>query len=149
MRYSNDPESFERGTFAGTGGHISAREKNFRDIILKLEERPDTDTRHDAAEAVPIGWDEYGAALNEAMTAREEGDGLRHALMIGFASGLLFRDPGPWYPEGTFLDAITQGYEKDRPERLQWAKERLLAYGRFSDHSGFMRGAQYDRHMKE
>ena len=90
-----------------------------------------------------------GAALNEAINAKEDGNGLRYALMMGFVSGLMFRDPGPRYPEGSILDAIAEGYQQDKADRLQWAQGRLLAAHRLSDPSPFMGRDEYDRYMSE
>ena len=71
-------------------------------------------------------WDEYGSAISEAMEARNAGDGVRYALMIGLASGMLFSDPGPRYENGTVLDKITRGYDSDEMELLQEARGHVM-----------------------
>ena len=77
-------------------------------ILAEATERldnPDTGAR--AMDSGAIGWPEYGAALNQAVEAKADGEVLRYALMMGFVSGLLFSNPGPNHPEhGTILDAI-------------------------------------------
>ena len=146
---SDDFDDFDPEEFTDVSDYIVDREGYFWNIILDLKELPDYDTSHDDAATVRIGWEEYGAALNEAINAKENGNGLRYALMIGFVSGLMFRDPGPRYPEGSILDVIAEGYQQDKAERLQWAQGRLLAAHRLSDPSPFMGRDEYDRYMSE
>ena len=138
-----DPEEFESASH-----YIAGMEAHFWGIVGQLKDVAEDDSSHDAAAASRIGWEEYGVALNEAVGARNDDDGLRYALMIGFVSGLMFRDPGPRYPEGSILDAITEGYQQDRPERIQWAQARLAAAHRLSDPSPFMDKNAYDRYLK-
>ena len=69
--------------------------------------------------------------------------------MMGFVSGLMYRDPGPRYSEGSILDAILEGYWKDSDERVEWARERLAAAHRLSDPGPFMPKNAYDRHYEE
>ena len=97
-----------------------------------------------------IGWSEYGAALNQAVEAKSNGDRLRYALMIGFVSGLMFNDPGPSHGEqGTILDAITTAYDTESDELLQAAQRRISSGLRHTDPSPFMQGDQYDRWHEE
>ena len=146
---SDDFDDFDPEEFEDASAYIADREGYFWSVILHLKENPDSDASHDGPAAVHIGWEEYGVALNEAVKAKEDGDGLRCALMIGFVSGLMFRDPGPRYPEGSILDAIAEGYEQDRSERVQWAQARLAAAHRLSDPTPFMGKDEYDRYMEE
>ena len=145
---SDDFDDFDPEEFKCVVDYIKDREGYFWGIILRLKDVAEDDSSHDAA-ASRIGWEEYGVALNEAVRAKKDDDGLRYALMIGFASGLMFRDPGPRYPEGSILHAITEGYEQDRPDRVEWAQARLAAAHRLSDPGPFMGDNEYDRYMNE
>ena len=136
--YDNDFNDFDPEEFEDASAYIADREGYFWGIILNLKEKSDPVAMRDETVAARIGWEEYGAALNEAVTAKQDGDELRYALMIGFVSGLMNHNPGPQYPEGSILDAITEGYEQGKEERLQWAQARLAAAHRFSDPSPFM-----------
>ena len=131
--YDEDFDGFDKEQFEDLSDYIRDLDGAFWSIIVHLNELPDGDTRDDNAVDTRIGWEEYGASLNDAVQAKEDGDELRYALMIGFVSGLMVRDPGPQYPEGSILDAITEGYEEDREERVQWAQARLAAAHRLSD----------------
>lgn len=147
--YDEDFDGFDKEQFEDLSDYIRDLDGAFWSIIVHLNELPDGDTRVDNAVDTRIGWEEYGVSLNNAVQAKEDGDELRYALMIGFVSGLMFRDPGPQYPEGSILDAITEGYEEDRGERVQWAQARLAAAHRLSDPGPFMGKNAYDRYMKE
>ena len=146
---SEDFDDFDPEEFEDLADYISKREGAFWVIIAELKEFSEDNTSYDDAAAAHIGWEEYGVALNEAVQAKETGNGLRYALMIGFVSGLMFRDPGPQYPEGSILTAIEEGYLQNRPERLKWAQRRLAAAHRLSAPSPFMGEEEYDRYMKE
>jgi len=132
----------------------SAYEYNFldeiEDILLELTGKADEEGEYDDALAESIGWAEYGAALNEAMKAKESGDRLRYALMMGFVSGLMFNNPGPSHPEyGTVLDAIATAYTDDSDVALQYAQARIAAGVRMTDPTPFMGQEKYGRHMEE
>ncbi len=146
---SDDFDDFDPEEFEDLVDYIVKREGAFWEIMSDLKELPEDNTPYDEAAAARIGWEEYGVALNEAVQAKADGNGLRYALMIGFVSGLMFRNPGPEYPEGSILDAIEEGYEQDMAKRLQWAQARLAAAHRHSDPSLFMGKEEYDRYMKE
>ena len=118
-------------------------------IISNLKAVPNGDIAFDGRPLARIGWEEYGAALHEAVQAKGSGDELRHALMTGFVCGLMFRNPGPRYPEGSILEAIEEGYRLDRVERVQWAQQRLAAAHRLSDPSPFIAKDSYDSYMKQ
>ena len=147
--YDEDFDGFDKEQFEDLSDYIRDLDMPFWNITVLLDELPDGDTGDDNAVDTRIGWEEYGASLNDAVQAKEDGDELRYALMIGFVSGLMFRDPGPQYPEGSILDAITEGYEEGREERVQWAQARLAAAHRLSDPGPFMGKNAYDRYMKE
>lgn len=141
-------ERLNQEEFPNRSDCIAQREEVFGGIISNLKAVPIDDTALDGRPVARIRWEEYGAALYEAGQAKAGGDELRHALMTGFVSGLMFRDPGPRYPEGSILQAIEEGYRLDRPERVQWAQERLSAAHRLSDSSPFMANETYDSYMK-
>lgn len=118
----------------------SAYEYNFLDelddILVELMGKPDDEGEYDDSLADSIGWEEYGIALHEACQARESGDKLRFALMMGFASGLMFNDPGPSHPEyGTILDAIDTAYVDSSDDALKYAQARIAAGVRMTDPS--------------
>ncbi len=71
-------------------------------------------------------WDEYGSALNEALEAKESGDSERYALMVGLSLGMMFRDPGRKYPDGSISTKIARGYETDSFELLQKARAHIM-----------------------
>ena len=97
-----------------------------------------------------ISWSEYGAALNQAVEAKSNGDRLRYALMIGLVSGLMFNDPGPSHgDQGTILDAITAAYDTESDELLRAGQRRISSGLRHTDPSAFMQGDQYDRWHEE
>lgn len=131
----------------------SAYEYNFldeiEDILLELTGQADEEGEYDDSLVESIGWAEYGAALNEAVRAKEEGNELRYALMMGFTSGLMFNDSGPRYEDRSILDAITAAYETESDELLDWARARIGAGVRMTDPTPFMGKEQYDRYMAE
>ena len=139
-----DDEEFEKQVKC-----ISEMANDFEYMLYELEESSKNEIDFDAEAASSISWEEYGVALHEAVQAKMGGDGLRHALMIGFVSGLMFRDPGPRYSEGTILDAIREGYEQDNAERLKWAQARLSSAHRHSDPAPFMGQNEYEVYIQE
>ena len=147
--YDEDFDDFDPEEFEDQSDYIIDRQRYFEHMISDLQEFPEGEIAHDVAAAARIGWEEYGVALNEAAQAKEDGDGLRYALMIGFVSGLMFHDPGPRYPEKSILDSIAEGYEQDRAERLQWAQARLAAAHRLSDPGPFINKNEYYRYFEE
>lgn len=128
--------------------NIANQEMKFSNLIEVLEKAQEDDPSGEDNAAPRLSWEEYGVALNEAKVAREAGDGLRYSLMIGFVCGMMFRDPGPRYEEGSILQAVEEGYEKDDLDKLEWAGARLAAGHRHSDPSPFMKKAAYDRYME-
>ena len=131
----------------------SAYEYNFLDelddILVELMGKPDDEGEYDDSLADRIGWEEYGIALHEACQAREADDELRYALMTGFASGLMFKDPGRRYEDRSILDAITEAYTTESGELLDWARARIAAGVRMTDPAPFMGKEQYERYMAE
>ena len=125
-------------------------------VLQEATERPDYAAKPDAMPSIfgesssegVIGWEESGAALRQAVEAKNAGDDIRYSLMIGFASGLLFRNPGPSYDRGTIPDAITAGYETSDSEQLDWAGGRLAAAHRLSTPMSFLSGANLDRYVE-
>ena len=146
--YSDDFDDFDPEQFEHVGEYIDNREMNFKYIIKVLEESAEDASTDEANAAPDIEWEECGVALHEAMVSREAGDYVRYALMIGFVSGLMFQEPGPSYKSGTILDAIVEGYEDDKVDRLEWAQARLRAAHRLTDPSPFMKKAAYDSYME-
>ena len=84
-----------------------------RYILREASERPDNGNEHYARtrEAEIYGL-EFGAALREAMRAKEEDDLERRSLMIGFAVGLMFRYEDP--DDGAVGSRACQGHHQLR-----------------------------------
>ena len=120
-------------------------------ILAEASQRPDNSgNAATIMDGNSISWSEYGAALNQAVEAKSNGDRLRYALMIGFVSGLMFSDPGPSHgDQGTVLDAVTAAYDAESDELLQAAQRRISSGLRHTDPSVFMQGDQYDRWREE
>ena len=147
--YNEDSDELDPEEFEAAANFTSEREGAYWVIVSNLKELPENDSAYDNVAAARMGWEEYGVALNEALQAKAAGDGLRYALMTGLVSGLMFRDPGPRYPEGSILNAIEEGFEQNDEERLRWARARLAAAHRLSDPTPFMGKDAYDGCMKE
>jgi tetratricopeptide (TPR) repeat protein len=120
-------------------------------ILAEATERldnPDNGAR--VMDGGAINWPEYGAALNQAVEAKSNGDRLRFALMTGFVSGLLFNNPGPEHPEhGTIRDAVVVAYETGSDESLRYAQGRISAGVRHTDPTPFMPDDRYARYREE
>ena len=93
---------------------------------------------------------EFGAALQEAMKARDNGDPVRNALMIGFTAGLMFRydDPGDGV-EGTVRGKIIRWYQTGSDELVEQARGTLGFGARMSDPMSFMGKAEAARYYEE
>ena len=149
VEYDDDFDDFDAEEFEDAVDYIRRREGEFWSIIIDLKEYPNVCSLIDNVRASQIGVEEYGTALIEGIQAKSAGNELRYALMIGFVSGLMFRDPGPKYPEGSILNAIDEGYRHDRIERLQWAQQRLAAAHRLTTPIPFLGEQAYDQYMEE
>ena len=147
--YDENFDDFDPDHFEDILEYIRHGETNFWYVIVTLQERQEELSKCDEPGAVRIGWEEYWVALNEAIEANASGDGLRHSLMIGVASGLMIGNPGSQYSEESILGAIEEGYQESRMERLHWAQARLAAAHRLSDPSPFMGDEQYVEHMEK
>ena len=122
-----------------------------RYILRETSERPGRDeadharTRQTNSHAL-----EFGAALQEAVKAKGEGDHSRHSLMIGFTTGLMFRYQGPdGGVQGTVLDKIMEGYHTDSDALLRQAHGTLGFGARMSDPMSFMGKDEAARYYEE
>ena len=142
----DDDDDFDEVVFG-----IQNRQSNVFYILENISERLESGQETEPYDSAPeIGWAEYGAALNEAVMAKESDDQLRYALMMGFVSGLMFNNPGPSDPEyGTILDAIATAYTENSDAALHYAQARIAAGVRMTDPTPFMGKEQYDRYMEE
>ena len=141
----DDEDDFDEVVFT-----MQNLETNFFYIFDKITERLESGQETEPHESAPdIGWAEYGAALNEAVRARDDDDWVRYRLMMGFVSGLMFNDPGPRYEGRSILDAINEAYETGSDESLDWARARIAAGVRMTDPSPFIGKEQYDRYMED
>ena len=98
-------------------------------ILDELEDRPagGEASSHVRTRSHGIGWEELGAALDDALRALEENNPLRHSLMIGFLSGLMFDNPGPTYPTAGLASELFRHPTGDRPESQPGMEERIAA----------------------
>ena len=122
-----------------------------RHILREASERPDNDNEHYArTRETEIHALEFGAALQEAMRAREEGDLERYSLMVGFAVGLMFRyqDPDDG-AVGSVRAKMISGYETESTELLQEAQGTLAFGARMSDPMGFIGKEASTRYYEE
>ena len=70
------------------------------------------------------------AVLNEARTAREEGDAVRYSLMAGFLVGLMSEVPwssGVRYEHGSLKDAVLAAHDRNPESARAWA-ESVMAH---------------------
>lgn len=127
-----------------------------RYILSEASERSDSNNEHYARTRDPeIFALEYGAALGEALRAKEEGDTERYALMIGFTVGLMFRHQDPDEGDSGPSEVrarIISGYETDSDELLQQAHGTLGFAARMSDPMGFIgkeaAAREYEEHVR-
>ena len=122
-----------------------------RYILREASERPDSNDDHYArTRETEIHALEFGAALQEAMRAKEEGDLERYALMIGVAVGLMFRyEDANDGVEGEVRAKIITGYETDSDELLQQAQGTLAFGARMSDPMGLIGKEETARYYEE
>ncbi len=128
---------------------------------LGADRLPDEASPGRAGLNLEAGYLQMLAVLNEARTARNEGDDVRYSLMSGFLVGLM-SEMSRWgiqYRHGTLADAVLAAYDRNlerarewvraesiearkeqeesegadsRPLLLGWVAERLAAANRFS-----------------
>ena len=122
-----------------------------RYILREASERPDSNNDHYArTRESEIHALEFGAALQEAMRAKQEGNSERYSLMIGFAVGLMFRyeDPDDG-AVGAVRAKVISGYETDSDELLQQAQGTLAFGARMSDPMGLIGKEESARYYEE
>ena len=122
-----------------------------RYILREASERPDSNNDHYArTRESEIHALEFGAALREAMRAKQEGNSERYSLMIGFAVGLMFRyeDPDDG-AAGAVRAKVISGYETDSDELLQQAQGTLAFGARMSDPMGLIGKEESARYYEE
>ena len=100
-----------------------------KDILSELEARPADGEAgpHVRTRQGGIGWEELGAALDDALRALEESNALRHSLIIGFASGLMFDNPGPTYQTTRLASDLFRHPGGEQPESQRSMEERVAA----------------------
>ena len=122
-----------------------------RYILRETSERPGRDEAdHARTRQTNLHALEFGAALQEAMRAKGEGDHSRYSLMIGFTTGLMFRyqDPGGGV-QGAVRDKIMEGYHTDSDALLRQAHGTLGFGARMSDPMSFMGKEEAARYYEE
>ena len=124
--------------------------KFMRYILQEASQRPDSNNEHYArTRDNEIYALEYGAALQEAIRAKQDGDLERYSLMTGFTVGLMFRYQDQDYGPGEVRAKIITGYDTDSNEMLQQAQGTLAAGARISDPMGFIGKEAAARHYEE
>lgn len=144
---------------------------------LGTDRLPDEASPSRAGLNLEAGYLQMLAVLNEARTARTEGDDVRYSLMSGFLVGLM-SEMSRWgiqYRHGTLADAVLAAYDRNlerarewvraesiearkeqeelegadsRPLLLGWVAERLAAANRFSCPT-FFRSANETKEQRE
>ena len=96
-------------------------------ILSELEDRPAARAEGPHARTREVGpsWDVSGAVLDDALRSLDGDDPLRYSLMIGFVSGLMFRDQGPTYGTADIMSGISQYSASDRPQSKGSVEERV------------------------
>ena len=122
-----------------------------RYILRETSERPDRiEEDHARTRETNLHALEFGAALQEAMKAKGEGDQSRYSLMIGFTAGLMYRSQVPdGGVESTVLDKILEGYHTDSDDLLRQAHGTLGFGARMSDPMSFMGKEEAARYYEE
>ena len=72
-----------------------------------------------------LDWEALGAALDDAMRSRDQGDDMRYHLMIGFVAGLMFNHPGPPHDSDEVATGIIDYCAANDPETVEVVKKRL------------------------
>ncbi len=100
-----------------------------RYVLSELMDRPDDNGEEYArTREAEIGWDAFGAALSDALRSLDESnDPVRYSVMIGFVSGLMFRDPGPTYDASEVVRGIAGYHSEDHPESNESVRDRVAA----------------------
>ena len=71
------------------------------------------------------GYLQMLAVLNEARTAREEGDAIRYSLMAGFLVGLMSKEPVR-YRHGSLKDAVLAAHDRNPESARSWVKAESI-----------------------
>ena len=76
------------------------------------------------------------AVLNEARTAREEGDAVRYSLMAGFLVGLMSKE-SVRYRHGSLKDAVLAAHDRNPESARSWVKaESIMEQERQGESAG-------------
>ena len=86
------------------------------------------------------GYLQMLAVLNEARTAREEGDAVRYSLMVGFLVGFMSEVPGSSrvkYRHGSLKDAVLAAHDRNPESARSWVKaQSIMAQERQGESAG-------------
>ena len=86
------------------------------------------------------GYLQMLAVLNEARTAREEGDAVRYSLMAGFLVGFMSEVPGSSrvkYRHGSLKDAVLAAHDRNPESARSWVKaQSIMAQERQGESAG-------------
>ena len=97
-------------------------------ILSELAARPDATGEHSARTRGPgMDWPVYNSVISEALRSHDDGDALRHSLMIGFTLGLMARSSGMSYDVADVVDGIVRHDGSGLPGSKPGLRERVIA----------------------
>ncbi len=96
---------------------------------LRSDHSPDESSTGKGGLDLEAGFLQMLAVLNEARTAREEGDAVRYSLMAGFLVGLM--SEGSWssrvrYRHGSIRDAVLAAHDRNPESAVAWVKAESI-----------------------
>ena len=95
---------------------------------LKSDHAPDEPSPGKGGLDGAAGYLQMLAVLNEARTAREEGDAVRYFLMAGFLVGLMSNGSLLYYRHGSLKDAVLAALDRNLESATTWVRaESIMA----------------------
>ncbi len=95
---------------------------------LKSDHAPDEPSPGKGGLDWEAGYLQMLAVLNEARTAREEGDAVRYFLMAGFLVGLMSNGSLSYYRHGSLKDAVLAALDRNLESATTWVRaESIMA----------------------
>ena len=107
---------------------------------LRSDHPPDEPSPGNGGLDWATGYLQMLAVLSEARTAREEGDAVRHSLMVGFLVGFMSEVPGSSrvkYRHGSLKDAVLAAHDRNPESARSWVKaQSIMAQERQGESAG-------------